>query len=501
VLTLAELLDRRAQTLGDRPLARAGGHEHTVAQMREAAARRAGGLAAAGVQPGDRVAILSENSMEALELWLGCAFLGAVFCPINTALRGSQLAHVLGDSETVALAFEERFAEQLAGVDVPLPSLRHRWTLDEIPSGAPLAPRRSRPGDIAALLYTSGTTGPSKGVLCPQAQWYWWGRNTGEALGVRAGDVLTTSLPLFHTNALGALCQALVHGAMLDVQPRFSASAFWERLTASGATVTYLLGAMVSILLRRPPSEHDRAHRVRVALAPATAREQYEPFERRFGITLLDAWGSTETNCVIANTPAERRPGTMGRVLDGFDARVVDDDGLPVPDDTPGELVVRAREPFAFAAGYHHQPEATVQAWRDLWFHTGDRVVRDAGGWFAFVDRKKDSIRRRGENISSWEVEQVLLAHPDVATAAAVPVPSELGEDEVMACVVPREGAAIDPTALIEFCEPRIAKFAVPRYVQVLPELPLTANGKVQKALLRERGVTPATWDREASAP
>jgi crotonobetaine/carnitine-CoA ligase len=314
---------------------------------------------------------------------------------------------------------------------------------------------------------------------------------------VRDGDVLATSLPLFHTNALGAFCQALVFGATLDVQPRFSASAFWQRLADSGATVTYLLGAMVSILLRRPPSDLDRAHSVRVALAPATGREQYAPFEERFGITLLDAWGSTETNCVIANTPADRKPGTMGRVLPRFAARVVDVDDEPVPDGTPGELAVRPREPFAFALGYHNHAEATVRAWRNLWFHTGDRVARDAEGWFTFVDRTKDSIRRRGENISSWEVEQVLLAHPDVATAAAVPVPSDLGEDEVMACVVAREGAELDPAELIRFCAPRIAAFAVPRYVQVLPELPTTANGKIQKAVLRDRGVTAATWDRE----
>jgi crotonobetaine/carnitine-CoA ligase len=188
----------------------------------------------------------------------------------------------------------------------------------------------------------------------------------------------------------------------------------------------------------------------------------------------------------------------MGRTLPGFRARVVDDGDLPLPDGTPGELVVRAEEPFAFALGYHGRPEATVEAWRNLWFHTGDRVVRDADGWFTFLDRKKDSIRRRGENISSWEVEQVMLAHPDVATAAAVPVPSELGEDEVMACVVARAGATIDPAELISFCEPRMAKFAVPRYVQVLDELPMTPNGKIQKIVLRERGVTEATWDREA---
>jgi crotonobetaine/carnitine-CoA ligase len=255
---------------------------------------------------------------------------------------------------------------------------------------------------------------------------------------------------------------------------------------------------MVSILLRRPPSEADRAHRVRVALAPATGAEQLEAFERRFGVELLDAWGSTETNCVIANTPERRRPGTMGRVRPGFDARVVGDGGLPVPDGTPGELVVRAHEPFAFALGYHGRPQATVEAWRDLWFHTGDRVVRDRDGWFAFVDRTKDAIRRRGENISSWEVEQVLLAHPDVASAAAVGVPADLGEEEVMACVVAREGADVDPAELVGFCAARIAAFAVPRYVQVLDALPVTSNGKVQKAALRERGVTASTWDRGA---
>jgi crotonobetaine/carnitine-CoA ligase len=500
VLTLPALLERQADRFGEHPLVRADGVELTVAAMRDAAAGRAGGLARAGIGAGDRVAVLSDNRIELLELWLACAWLGASLVPINTALRGDQLAHVLADSKALALALEPELAEPLDQVTRPLPALRQTWTLDELPPRADAPkPAAVRPGDTVAVLYTSGTTGPSKGVLCPHAQWYWWGRYTGEVLGVRAGDVLATSLPLFHSNALGAFCQALLHGATLDVQPRFSASAFWQRLVDSGATVTYLLGAMVSILLRRPPSPHDRAHHVRVALAPATARELYAPFEQRFGITLLDAWGSTETNCVIANTPKLRKPGTMGRVLDGFEARVVDPGDLPVPDGTPGELVVRAREPFALASGYLGRSEATVAAWRNLWFHTGDRVVRDADGWFTFFDRTKDSIRRRGENISSWEVEQALVSHPDVAAAAAVPVPSELGEDEVMACVVARAGAELDLGELIRFCEPRIAAFAVPRYVQVLDELPLTANGKVEKFRLRERGVTADTWDREAA--
>lgn len=497
MLTLPQLLERQADTLGDHVVLRSGGLQRTVAQMRDAAARGAGMLAAAGIEPGDRVAVMSEGRLESMELWLGCAWLGAVFLPLNTALRGAQLEHVFTDSGARLLISQPQFGEQLSEVAPVLPELR--WDIEALPSADPVPASSVRPGDVAVLLYTSGTTGPAKGVLCPQAQWYWWGRYTGDALGLRAGDVLATSLPLFHSNALGAVCQALVHGATLEVQPRFSASAFWQRLVDCEATITYVLGAMVSILLRHPPTEFDRAHSVRVALAPATGPEQCAEFEERFGLVLLDAWGSTETNCVIANTPERRKPGTMGRVLPGFAARVVDEGDLPVPDGTPGELVVRSDEPFAFALGYHGRAEATVEAWRNLWFHTGDRVVRDEHGWFSFLDRIKDSIRRRGENISSWEVEQVLLAHPDVSTAAAVPVPSELGEDEVMACVVPRDGATIDPADLISFCEPRMAKFAVPRYVQVLSSLPLTPNGKIQKVVLRERGVTPDTWDRDRS--
>jgi crotonobetaine/carnitine-CoA ligase len=363
--------------------------------------------------------------------------------------------------------------------------------------GGPIPPHPVGPGDTCAVLYTSGTTGPAKGVLCPHAQWYWWAVNTGEVLSLGPGDVLYTCLPLFHTNALNTFCQAIVAGATYALGPRFSASAFWRRLGESGATVTYLLGPMVSILLRRPESGHERTHRVRVALAPATPAELHGPFLERFGVRLIDAWGSTETNIVISNTLDDLRPGTLGRVLRGFEARVADEHDAAVPDGEPGALLLRHHEPWAFASGYYGLPEATAAAWRNLWFHTGDRVVRDPDGSFRFVDRLKDAIRRRGENISSHEVEQALLAHHDVAAAAVVGVPSELGEDEVLACVVARERAVLDPVELLRFCEPRLPYFAVPRYVDVLDELPLTASGKVEKHRLRERGVTASTWDRE----
>jgi crotonobetaine/carnitine-CoA ligase len=352
------------------------------------------------------------------------------------------------------------------------------------------------PGDTVAILYTSGTTGVSKGVCCPHAQYFWWGVNTARLLGVREDDVLLTTLPLFHTNALNTFYQALLTGAAMVVEPRFSASGFAASLSGHGATVTYLLGAMVPILLSRPADEFDRAHRVRIALAPGVPERFHPEFRARFGFELLDGYGSTETNFVLGCALSDQRPGAMGPVFEGFEGRAVDDADNTLPDGVPGELVLRADEPFAFATGYFGMPDKTVEAWRNLWFHTGDRVVRDAAGYFRFIDRMKDAIRRRGENISSYEVEQVLLSHPDVAEAAAFPVQSELAEDEVMVAIVPRDGQALTPAALAEYCEGRMPAFAIPRFIEFLTALPMTENGKVQKFRLRERGVTAATWDR-----
>ncbi len=502
--TLPALLELQAERHGDRPLVRAGGVERTFAGMRDAAAATAGRLAAAGVRQGDAVASMSENRLELLDLWLGCAWLGALYAPVNTALRDGQLEHVLRDCATRLLVVEAELQPAVEAVRDRLPALERIWTLD---TGADLVPGHgdpspaypAGPGDGCVLLYTSGTTGPSKGVVCPHGQWYWWGIATGEALGVTEGDVLYTCLPLFHTNALNTFMQALIAGAVFVPGPRFSASRFWGRLDESGATVTYLLGAMVHILAKREPDPAERAHRVRVALAPATPAALHDPFRRRFGIELVDAWGSTEANIVLSTARGGAPPGSMGCVTPGFQARVVDELDEEVPPWVPGELVVRSEEAFAFASGYLGLPEQTLDAWRNLWLHTGDRVLRDEGDAFWFVDRLKDSIRRRGENISSYEVEATLSAHPDVAAVAVVPVPAEVGEDEVLACVVPRPGAALHPTELIRFCEPRLAYFAIPRYVRLVDELPLTPTGKVQKYRLRELGVTATTWDREAA--
>ena len=512
--TLPALLERQAQRYGDKPLLRMGSIERSFAGTRDATARAAGLRQAAGIARGDRVALMCENRIELLDLILGATWMGAIAVPLNTALRGEQLAHQLRNSGARVLAMDTALVEILAHVE-GIDELEQVWALDGVPAEIPanlkatvgelppgadaVAAGDVGPGDTGAILYTSGTTGPSKGVCCPHAQFYWWGVLVGEMLEIGEDDVLYTVLPLFHTNALNAFVQALVAGATYELGPRFSASRFWGQVAASGATVTYLLGAMVNILMSRPDGPEDRAHTVRTALAPATPAARFDRFRERFGVQLVEGYGSTETNCPIGESWRGQRPGWMGRVREGFDARVVDDLDAEVAPGEPGELVLRSDHPFAFATGYFGMPEKTVESWRNLWFHTGDRVVRDEDGWFGFMDRLKDAIRRRGENISSFEVEHALLEHPAVASVAVFPVASELSEDEVAAAVILREGHTAEPVELIRHCEPRLAYFAIPRYVQFVEALPLTENGKVRKAVLRDAGVTDDMWDREAA--
>lgn len=511
--TVPALLARQADRHGDREFVRACGAGRSYAQMRDAAASVALLLTQHGVQRHDRVAMLCGNRLELIELILGCAWAGALAVPINVALRGAQLEHVLANCAPRILVVEAGQAHALELVELP-PGIERVWWVGD-PPGAPgrygavplpafravdtgaAAAGAADPGDTFVILYTSGTTGRAKGVCCPHAQMYWWGVINSEVLSISEHDVLFTTLPLFHTNAINSLFQCLVAGATYVIEPRFSASRHWELARDHGATVTYLLGAMVGMLMAQPARLQDRAHRVRVALAPATPASMHQPFRERFGVLLVDGYGSTETSHIIGRPGDEQRPGYLGRAVEEFDVAVVDEHDAAVPDGVPGELVVRAHHPFMLASGYEGMAEVTLAAWRNLWFHTGDRVVREPGGWIQFLDRRADMIRRRGENISSFEVEEALLTHRGVEAAAVFGVPSDLAEDEVMAVIVPAAGTGVQPHELVAWCEPRIAYFAIPRYIEFADELPLTENGKVRKEALRARGVTDGTWDRE----
>jgi crotonobetaine/carnitine-CoA ligase len=546
--TLPAMLARQARLFGDRPFLEMPGAQWSHWDAPEVAARRGATLRAAGIARGDRVAVMCGNRAEFLETVLGCGWIGAASVPVNSASMGPQIEYLLGDSGAKLLVIEEGFLERLAMADLGRTAVEAIWVVgssgfgsalnptyggrsggtsgftpthgevpgpgrsvvsakpnpDAVPprvepwpaAGHAIDPEPVEPGDTLAILYTSGTTGPAKGVLCPHAQYYWWGVNTADVLQVNEHDVLCTTLPLFHINALNTFAQGALAGCRVVFLEKFSASGFWPAMQRCGATVVYLLGAMVPILLAQPVGPAERDHRVRVGLGPGVPAAAGETFRERCGVLLLEGYGSTETNFVIATAPDSPRRGVMGWLRAGFQARVVDESDNEVPADTAGELVLRADEPFCFASGYFGRPQQTVEAWRNLWFHTGDRVVRHADGSFAFVDRIKDAIRRRGENISSWEVEQVLMSHPAVAAVAVYPVRSELAEDEVMAAVVPREEGALQPAELAAFCETRLPKFAIPRYIALEAQLPRTENGKVQKYKLRERGVPRGCWDR-----
>jgi crotonobetaine/carnitine-CoA ligase len=536
--TLPRMLMHGAERHGERPVLSFGDARWSHADVPRLAALRARALRDAGVSRGDRVALMLGNRLEMIEAFLACGWLGAAAVPINTAAMGPQIGYVLKDCGARLLVIEAGFVERLAHAALGKSALQAiQVVVDEAEGGdwghgdrssvppridgvaASAWQRRPVPGDdvaapaaaglaaaeppiapdeILAILYTSGTTGPAKGVLCPHAQFHWWGVHSAEVLGVGEDDVLCTTLPLFHVNALNTFAQASLAGARVAYEPRFSASAFWPTMRSRQASVVYLLGAMVPILLAQPGAAAERAHRVRIGLGPGVPASAAAAFRERTGVPLLEGYGSTETNFVIAGALERPRPGCMGWLRPGFEAKVVDADDAELPAGVAGELALRADEPLAFSSGYFGKPEATAAAWRDGWFHTGDRVVREADGAFRFVDRLKDAIRRRGENISSYEVEQVLQAHPAVAAVAVYPVRSELAEDEVMAAVVARDGAALDPAALVAFCRDRLPRFAIPRYVELLDDLPRTENGKVQKFRLRERGVTAKTWDREA---
>ena len=494
--TLPAMLRRAAEQFGDQPLMTIAGTQWRHRDAAEIAARRGAALRAAGVSRGDRVAVMSSNRAELLEVFLGCGWIGAAAVPINTASMGPQIEYYLANSGARLLVIEDRFVERLAAIAV-----EKVWIMGDTypPAADAVDPADVQPGETLAILYTSGTTGPAKGVTCPHAQYYWWGVNTASILGARASDVLCTTLPLFHINALNTFAQAALIGCSVAFERRFSASEFWSTMHARDATVVYLLGAMVPILLAQPQSAMERSHRVRIGLGPGVPAAALQAFHERTGVKLLEGYGSTETNFVIATAPDAPRSGVMGGLRPGFQARVVDEHDGELPPGEAGELVLRSDEPLAFATGYFGMPDKTAEAWRNLWFHTGDRVVREADGAFRFIDRLKDAIRRRGENISSYEVEQVLLSHPDIAAAAVYPVRSELAEDEVMAALIAQPGSTLDPAELARFCETRLPYFAIPRYIDVLSDLPRTENGKVQKYKLRERGVSASTWDRQRS--
>lgn len=503
-LTLPNVLARQARERGDRKFLTwlPDGRTWTFAAADAASTRLANGLHASGVRKGTHVALLLENSPEFLLLVFALGKLGAVVVPLNTAARGRLLQYYLDQSDAEVLIVEDELAGRIEDRS-RLRGVVERSSLSDL-EAAPETPIEDEvlPSDLACILYTSGTTGPSKGNMFSQSAALAVGLSNLEAHRYRADDVLYACLPLFHMNALQATSfAALLAGLPLALSPRFSASRFWQEIRTAGATVTAMLGSMASILWNQPASADDRSGLRLVICAPVPPFAA--DFERRFGLRLASSFGISDYALITAYTVDDPREklGSAGRARKGFRVRIVGADGRDLPSGQPGEIVARCDDPGRVASGYYKMPEQTAAARRDGWFHTGDLGVLDADGYLSFVGRQKDAIRRRGENVSAFEVEQILDAHPAVAESAVFAVPAPGGEDEVAACVVLKPGATLSEAGLVEYCRTAMAYYMVPRYIEFRDGLPRTLNHKIEKFRLREAlAQDPGlAWDREAA--
>lgn len=510
--TLAGIVQARAERTPDTRFVVFEGSSPTYAEQLERAERAAAGLAAAGVTAGTKVALMLPNCLEFLDLWFGSALLGAVLVPLNTGLKGEGLRYIATHSDADVAVVDAPLVDTFQAA-VPAddgPSRRFvRGDLDApagwapvgdlLHGGADRVPRAAvAPGALASVLYTSGTTGLPKGVMnCHNAYGVAAHEFTRNYVRVRADDVFYTSLPLFHVNAqMLTTVGSLVSGRPMVLAPRFSASRFFDDVCAHGATVFNYIGAMLTMLFKQPERDEDGDHRVRLAVGGAAPTELWPAFEQRFGLEILEIYGLTETATFCIGSPPDAiRVGKLGQPVSWSHVQVQRADGTEAAPGEAGEIMIRAKQPDTLFRGYYKNDDATAKAMASGWFASGDRGRRDGDGYFVFIDRMKDAIRRRGENISSYEVERAVSSHPAVAESAAVGVPADLGEEEVMAVVVPQEGAHLDPADLVAFCEERIATFMVPRYVLVRDELPKTATQRVQKFVLRAAGVAGA-WDR-----
>jgi len=525
--TLPGLLDERLGADPDGAFLDCCGTMYTAAMVDDAAGRLAGALAELGVGHGSTVATILENSPAAVLSWFAALRLGAVYVPVNTALKGSLLRHQLADAgPTVVIVQEDLLArpaeildsidsvEHLVVVGRPeqAPAVRaavHSW--DGLLTAAAARPGPLvRPSDLAAIVYTGGTTGASKGCALSHGYHVSIARQIISSWGRTPDDVVWSPLPLFHFNAISCmLTGTLLTGGRAALSRRFSVSGFWPEINRSGATIASLLGSLAVLVakgagtpLARGSGAPEANTTLRLLTGAPIAPETDDLIRRRFGIdTFSAAYGTTEASLISWLPPGEPfRPGSAGIVNSGaFDVRIFDDEDLEVPPGTPGEIVCRPRAPHVMFEGYWKRPEATVATFRNLWFHTGDIGRLDAGGYLFFVDRKADYLRRRGENISSWEVEKVFHEHPDVTDVCVHAVASEVGEDDVKATLVLRAGAALTEERLCHWAVDRLPFYAVPRYIEFRPALPLSETGRATKNILKEDGVTAGTWDREAA--
>jgi carnitine-CoA ligase len=509
--SLAQIVSAQARTQPDRVALRIDRVDVTYLELDALASRVAAGLIARGVRRADVVSVMLPNCVEFVVVWLALNRIGAAVAAINIALVGDGLTHALTVSGASLLVFDSANSERVAEVLDQVPTLTtviHRGQLTANLGGEPWSglldhePVREcvqvAGHDPSIVLFTSGSTGRSKGCVLPHRYVVRQAEIFIAELGLQEDDVLFSPFPLFHADAaIFTVASAFVLGATAAIAPRFSVRRFWEQIRHSQATVFDFMGATLTMLHKQPPSAGDRENPVRLAWGvplPTWAAA----FEARFGVELVEVYGLSDAGIVLYNQPGQpRRHGSCGRPVEAFDVRILDPGGTELSPGGVGEICIRPNEPGLVLTEYLGMPQDTVAAFRDLWFHTGDLAFRDEDDYFYFTGRLKDMIRRRGENISALEIEEALDQHPAVLEVAAYGVPSDLTEEDVMVSIVLRQGHHLSADEVWKHCTRALAKHMVPRYVDFVADLPRTPTEKIEKQVLRSAGVSPSAHDRE----
>jgi crotonobetaine/carnitine-CoA ligase len=492
------------------------GAAETRAELREAMLRWAGAYRRCGVGEGDTVATMLPNSIMATHAWLGAGWARAIETPANTMYQGPMLSYFLNDCAARVFVVGHEFLARLAEVEADLESLEtvivaggsgepypltrlRALSVTEFLDGAEPLGSIEAPGihEIACMIYTSGTTGPSKGVLMPWREVHEFCRGVPREAFPEPNRGYYSANPMFHVSGRSPIVLAISHRVHSIIRERFSVSNFWPDVERFQPQATFLLGAMAAMLIRQPPGDDPPENPLRtVCMGPIIP--QLDEFIERFDVRVITSYGMTEIGLPLyANADEMPDYRSCGARQSGYELRVVDEEDAPLGPGQVGELIVRTDEPWMLNAGYWNKPEATAEAWRNGWFHTGDGFKYDEHGYFYFVDRIKDALRRRGENISSFEVEKLVERHSDVIEAVAIAAPSELTEDDLKVIVILAEGSQLQPSELGDYLAETMPKFMVPRYIEIVTDLPRTHTRRVKKVELRENPFTDATWDCE----
>ncbi|OBG24470.1 ATP-dependent acyl-CoA ligase [Mycolicibacterium celeriflavum] len=502
-----DVLDRRAGQFGDRVMMSIADEPVTFAQMRDRSSAAAHVLLDRGVAPGQTVALFTGTCPEWVYFWLGAARIGAVVAGVNAASKGGYLSHALAMSRATLVLTDTDRAHLLADVTDDIDSLATVVTVGDSLSRELARARTTAPAvapatpyDVGALFFTSGTTGPSKAVATTWHYLFTAAATVAAAWEFSAGEVIWTAMPLFHLSAAPTVLAPMLVGGTSVLADAFHPTEVWDRIRDCGAVGFAGAGAMVAMLWNLPADPRDAETGLRFISAAPIPADSYRAIEDRYRCRVVTMYGLTEAFPLACKSVSDEGvPGTSGTVNPAFEVRLVDSDGRSVPDGAVGEITCRTRTAHVMSEGYVvSAPGGVTVAPHPDWFRTGD-LGRLVDGQLTFVDRVKDSLRRRGENVSSVEVEQTVLGHPAVADAAAVGVPSELGEDDILVVVSLKPGATVDFVDLLDFCADRMPYFCVPRYLEVLPEIPKNVIGRVRKDLLRDRGVGARAWDRETN--